>query len=603
MLALFANRPFRPSAATNSVEFALDLTSDAITLFERSAHGDWKKFASVQLDDPEFPIVIGLLRTEAESHSGERRPVRLWLPGEQVLRLRARIEGKTQAERLKATLDYIDRETVYRPKDVAVAIAPADAQGETTVLITFAETWREARDYATRWGFMLGDVSTRHNARDFGSNGPVFQVQAPQRKPETPAKPKRLMAVALALIAITAVSSVLALRPWEPRSEYPYSATTAAGNVAEAPSISKPHPLKPELLLEHGLEKFSKGLQPEQLSKILDLASSRDPEVETTVGSTSIVFKVPKLPDAPIAPAANGAVPLPLPVLEPVRQKRDLAAASIDPVPAMQSSDSASLLAAMETSKLMEPPIRIENVNLLISGKAPPPEIPATPVIDQLPAPSIPVAFPVAAEATEPPAGAHAPYPVPVPAPRSALIIPNIDKNEIVPLQRSAMVIPPPRPPGRGKSVTEIAIEPTPAAPSVAAPSVAVSIAPAEVQTLDDPTKFASLTSPRPTKRPVLPARSRELTSVTTLPGIAGTTQRSIWEAATEQGLPLDQTALIGILNLDTGRKALLRLPNGRYRSVVVGDELDGWRVSVIGTDAMRVTRAGQDQTLLLVNR
>jgi hypothetical protein len=47
----------------------------------------------------------------------------------------------------------------------------------------------------------------------------------------------------------------------------------------------------------------------------------------------------------------------------------------------------------------------------------------------------------------------------------------------------------------------------------------------------------------------------------------------------------------------------LLRFANGRYRSVAVGDELDGWRVSIIGTDAMRVTRAGADRTLLLVNR
>ena len=66
---------------------------------------------------------------------------------------------------------------------------------------------------------------------------------------------------------------------------------------------------------------------------------------------------------------------------------------------------------------------------------------------------------------------------------------------------------------------------------------------------------------------------------------------------------PLERTALIGILNLDTGRKALLRLPNGRYRSVIVGDVLDGWRVSLIGADAMQLTRGGEDMTLLLIDR
>jgi len=47
----------------------------------------------------------------------------------------------------------------------------------------------------------------------------------------------------------------------------------------------------------------------------------------------------------------------------------------------------------------------------------------------------------------------------------------------------------------------------------------------------------------------------------------------------------------------------LLRLPNGRYRSVIVGDVLDGWRVSMIGADAMRITRSGEDRTFLLVTR
>jgi hypothetical protein len=95
----------------------------------------------------------------------------------------------------------------------------------------------------------------------------------------------------------------------------------------------------------------------------------------------------------------------------------------------------------------------------------------------------------------------------------------------------------------------------------------------------------------------------RELPSISALPAITGIGPRSIRSAGTEQGLPMGRAALIGILNLETGRKALLRLPNGRYRSVVVGDVLDGWRVSLIGVDAMRITRSGEDRTLLLINR
>ncbi len=123
----------------------------------------------------------------------------------------------------------------------------------------------------------------------------------------------------------------------------------------------------------------------------------------------------------------------------------------------------------------------------------------------------------------------------------------------------------------------------------------------------DAPTKFASLTSPLPKTRPAFPALPRDLPSVATLPAITEAAQPSIRGsirvAAAEPGLPLDRTALIGILNLDTGRKALLRLPNGRYRTVIVGDVLDGWRVRMIGVDAMRITRSGEERTFLLVNR
>jgi hypothetical protein len=150
----------------------------------------------------------------------------------------------------------------------------------------------------------------------------------------------------------------------------------------------------------------------------------------------------------------------------------------------------------------------------------------------------------------------------------------------------------------------------TPAADSAKPVEVAEPLLPAPIPVPrpartdpDAPTNFASLASPLPKTRPALPAEPRELPSLTTLSAITGTAQRPIRATATEPGRPLTPTALIDILNLDTGRKALLRLPNGRYRSVIVGDVLDGWRVSMIGADAMRITRSGEDRTLPLVTR
>lgn len=79
MAGLFGMRGAQHRTGPGAVELALDMTTEAITLYERAASGGWRKFAGAPLDDPEFQIVIGLVRSEAEQHNG-RRPVRLWLP-------------------------------------------------------------------------------------------------------------------------------------------------------------------------------------------------------------------------------------------------------------------------------------------------------------------------------------------------------------------------------------------------------------------------------------------------------------------------------------------------------------------------------------------
>ena len=244
MEALFGKRRNKLRTKPDAMEFALDLTPEAIILHERASPGGWKKFASAQLDDPEFAIVIGLLRSEAETHAGGPRPVRLWLPGEQVLKQRARIDDGPPAARLRAAFDHVDRTTVYRPEDIAVAVAPANRNGETALLITFAETWREARDYAARWGFIPGAVSTRHHAGDFGAAGPVFQLNSQSAEPSAPpsslVRRNRLAAVALALAVVAAGTAVWSLRPWETPSGRPETGPGPAVEIAQARAITRP---------------------------------------------------------------------------------------------------------------------------------------------------------------------------------------------------------------------------------------------------------------------------------------------------------------------------------------------------------------------------
>ncbi|MDH3666354.1 MAG: hypothetical protein OEN23_05435 [Paracoccaceae bacterium] len=198
----------RKRTKKTEIEFALDLGERAVVLYERGPFSGWKKFASAELDDPEFSVVIGLLRNEAEAYSGLREPVRLWLPPSQVLKRRAEITGKTPADRLLSAFDYLRLQTSYRPEDVAIAVAPEPRDGKTTVLITFAETWREARSYAKRWGFVPGDVSTRSFAADFGTEGPTFLPEGYQEEKPVPLSRGRLhLAAAAVAVAVTGASA------------------------------------------------------------------------------------------------------------------------------------------------------------------------------------------------------------------------------------------------------------------------------------------------------------------------------------------------------------------------------------------------------------
>ena len=123
-----------------------------------------------------------------------------------------------------------------------------------------------------------------------------------------------------------------------------------------------------------------------------------------------------------------------------------------------------------------------------------------------------------------------------------------------------------------------------------------------ERPTIDDSTEAPNIKAPEPTKRPRalefaarrMPARTRTPLSVY-LP-------RSVGDAARRTGLALNKTNLIGVIEAKNGRQALVRLPNGGYRKVGRGDNLDGWRVSAVNRESLRLTRRGEKRTLLLVN-
>lgn len=140
----------------------------------------------------------------------------------------------------------------------------------------------------------------------------------------------------------------------------------------------------------------------------------------------------------------------------------------------------------------------------------------------------------------------------------------------------------------------------------------AVAAALAEATTQADP--FASAmpqavkTSLKPNLRPSdfgrTVARTREAEQATPVaanqrmaPSIPTTT--TVARAATDQNvISLRQVNLIGVYGTPSNRRALVRLANGRYEKVEVGDRLDGGQVAAIGESELRYLKRGRNIVL-----
>ena len=71
-------------------------------------------------------------------------------------------------------------------------------------------------------------------------------------------------------------------------------------------------------------------------------------------------------------------------------------------------------------------------------------------------------------------------------------------------------------------------------------------------------------------------------------------------EATVKDALNLRRVNLIGVYGKPSSRRALVRLANGRYQKVQVGDRIDGGRVSAIGEDELRYTKSGRNHVLTM---
>lgn len=68
--------------------------------------------------------------------------------------------------------------------------------------------------------------------------------------------------------------------------------------------------------------------------------------------------------------------------------------------------------------------------------------------------------------------------------------------------------------------------------------------------------------------------------------------------ATIRNAINLSRLNLIGVSGPSNGRKALLRLPSGRFVRVETGDRIDGGRVAAIGVDSLSYVKSGRNRVL-----
>ena len=82
-----------------------------------------------------------------------------------------------------------------------------------------------------------------------------------------------------------------------------------------------------------------------------------------------------------------------------------------------------------------------------------------------------------------------------------------------------------------------------------------------------------------------------------------GRVSARVARAATDNNaIALGRVSLVGVFGTSSNRRALVRMPNGRFKKVSVGDRVDGGRVAAISSSSLRYTKGGRTVTLEMPN-
>ncbi len=454
-----------------------------------------------------------------------------------------------------------------------------DGEGRAWIAAISREVLRGAEAFAATHGFRVAGVTAALPPGSF-PRAPDFALAGPDGSPRLTPPPRRMPRTGTGPAALRASRPGAApIRPAREETEWAQAAdATAAAARSRLPLLAGALVL---IVAAFALWTVYPASPP-----------AERPEVEIAAAGAPQTAPVPELPEATVPESAAAPSPPSEPVLLPI--------ALLDaPAPAEDAASEGAGPRVQVTRgpPRARPPSRPVGIAAAPTGiSAPRPRPDTTPAQDDDPAirALVDEASAAIADTSAPEAGG-------VPSPAAAA--PATGATEAggaaaspgAPQARPPSSEPPAVPDGPVEAALRAAIsdgDAVAATPEASASDAASALA-RSLRPDSRPGDLRALDSPAATPRATTPQADAP---APTTPRVAAAPAPE--DATDGNALRLDRPSLIGVYGTQSNRRALVRLPNGRFVKVQVGDRVDGGRVSDIDLDQLRYTKGGRAVSL-----
>lgn len=603
--------------------FALTFSATGISL-QHHSDGEWYDIGEVPLSAPDLSDRIKALHDKAFALENDLS-CKLVLPADQVRYLELSTEGQSDDQIASEVQAAVAEATPYELADLSFDSA---TEGPTTFIAVVArETLDEAQGFAAQHGFLPVAYSATTTSPEFPRE-PIFDlaktspVTAPAPEPESPpvhaiaeekapafrsrepeSTAKALMPPARGVqrLALPAIAALLALgvglSAWSLIGSEAEDDAPSASETAELtePEVTAPQPL-PEPDTELAAIPSEPEAQPElsatdaAILEALKVAPTpveqiaQDPEAQSDI--EEVAGTLVEAPEAPITPALISEDDLYLASIH----NPDLSSDAIA-LPDQGSFDTDAAFERIPGPAIAGAQYELDERGLVIptaEGALSPEGIVVYLGRPSKVPPEVPVRFeqePVVDEVNQRLAELR-------PRPRPGNLVENFERTQL-----------------GGRSLEELAV----VRPKLRPESLQM-----QPEVDDTPTALAVVRVPRPKLRPARAVASAS-TSGSNLGSTAAvassndeagsfqpksvapkipTTASVARQATIDNALNLRKLNLIGVYGTPANRRALVRLPSGRYKKLKIGDRIDGGKVIAISDSELRYQKKGRNLTL-----